>query len=104
VIRQQRVAGTIWKHALLLLVLVVMSTPKDLFILEPSVSCLRKLKCAELLNVANHYKLSCPGSSKKEEIRQKILEYLREEELISDEEGDEIVTDRNTLELKRLEF
>jgi len=29
---------------------------------------------------------------------------LREEELISDEEGDELVTDRNTLELKRLEF
>jgi len=80
VIRQQRVAGTIWKHVLLLLVLDVMSTPKDLFISEPSVSCLRKLKRAELLDVASHYKLSCPGSSKEEEIWQKILEYLREED------------------------
>ena len=41
---------------------------------------------------------------KKDEMRKTILEYLREEELISDDEGNELEVNSNTLELKKLEF
>jgi len=103
VIKPSRVAGTIWKHILLLFVLIVMSATES-FISEPSVSGLRKLKRAELVDVASHYKLSCSGSLKKDELRWKILQHLHDEELISEDEGDELETDRTTLELKNLEF
>jgi len=41
---------------------------------------------------------------KKDELRRKILQHLHDEELLSEDEGDELETDRTTLELKKLEF
>jgi len=80
-----------------------MSSAKELFVSEPSKSSLLKLKRAELLEVADHYKISCSSSSKKEEIRSVILEHLLEEEIISEDEG-ELSTSSAALELKRLQF
>ena len=62
-----------------------MSSAKELFVSEPSKSSLLKLKRAELLEVADHCKISCSSSSKKEEIRGVILKHLFEEEIISGE-------------------
>ena len=81
-----------------------MLSQKDLFVSEQSANGLWKLKCTELLEVAAHYKLSCSSSLKKDEIRRVILEHLREEEIISDEDGDELEVSRTTIELKKLEF
>ena len=81
-----------------------MSSQKDFLVSEPSANGLRKLKRTELLEVAAHCKLSCSSSLKKDETRRVILEHLREEEIISDEDGDELEVSRATVELKKLEF
>ena len=54
----ERVAGTNW-NCLLSFGLIKMSTAKDLFVSESSVSGLRKLKRTKLSEVAGHYKSSC---------------------------------------------
>jgi len=46
-----------------------------------------------LLEVAGHYS---PSSLKKEEIHQKILEHLQEEEFISEDKSDELEMNRTT--------
>jgi len=82
-----------------------MSSAKDSFVSEPSTSGLRKLKRAELVEVADHYKLTVSSSMKKDDICRVVLEHLCEEDLISDKEGDDgQETSSATLELKRLEF
>ena len=78
-----RVAGIIWNINLCRLKRICLSLNR-----------LRKLKRTELLEVAAHYKLSCSSSLKKDEIRRVILERLREEEIISDEDGDELEVSR----------
>ena len=82
---------------------MIMSSAKDLFIMEPSMSALKRLKRAELVEFASHYKLTVSSSMKKDDIHQEILEYLCEEEQISDDE-DMQESSSTTLELKRLEF
>ena len=74
------------------------------FISEPSSKALRKLKRAELLEVAGHYKVTCSSSMKKEEICCVILEHLREDIISEEEDVGEPSTSSTTLELKRLEF
>ena len=78
---------------------------KDSFVSKPPTSSLKKLKCTELVEVASYYELPVSSSMKKDDICQVILEYLCEEELLSDEESDDRQEDSSaTLELKRLEF
>ena len=82
-----------------------MSSAKDTFISKPSVSSLKKLKHTKLVEVASYYELTVSSSTKKDDIRQVILEHLREEELFSNEESDDgQYASSTTLELKRLEF
>ena len=82
-----------------------MSSAKDSFVSKPSTSSLKKLKRTELVEVAGYYELTISSSMKKDNIRQVILEHLREEELLSDEESDDgQEASSTTLELKRLEF
>ena len=82
-----------------------MLSTKESFVLKPSTSGLKKLKRAELVEVASYYELIVSSSMKKDDLRQVILEHLHEEELISDEESDEgQEISSATLELKRLEF
>jgi len=64
---------------------------KELFISDPSKSGLQKLKRAELLEVADHYKIIYSSSAKKEKICRGIVEHLLEEEIISEEEDDDLI-------------
>jgi len=68
--------------------LVEMSFEIESFIAAPSVEALSALKRTELTQVTEHYKLSVTSAMKKGEICQLIVNYLHEEELISDEEVD----------------
>ena len=63
-----------------------MSLDIESFTAEPSVKALSSLKRAELTKLAEHYKLTVASGAKKGDIRKLIIDYLREEELISDEE------------------
>ena len=58
-----------------------MSSAKESFISEPSKRGLQKLKRAELLEIAGHYKITCSTSMKKEEIHHTIIDHLLEEEI-----------------------
>ena len=77
-----------------------MSLDIEAFAAEPSAKVLSTLKWAELTRVAEHYHITIGSGARKGEIRQAILSYLREEELISDKEGEET---SNTA-LRRLEL
>ena len=82
-----------------------MSSAKDSFVSKPSTSSLKKLKRTELVEVAGYYELTIANLMKKDDTCQVILEHLREEELLSDEESDDgQEASSATLELKRLEF
>ena len=63
-----------------------MSLNTESFVAEPSVEALPSFKQTELTRVAEHYKLTITSGAKKGEIRQLIINYLCEEELISDDE------------------
>ena len=56
------------------------------FVSDPSARVLVSLKSTELTQLAERYSLSVTSGMKKGEIRQLIVNYLKEEELISDEE------------------
>jgi len=75
---------------------------KELFISDPSKSGLQKLKCAELLEVADHFNITCSSSAKKEEIR--ILEYFLAEEIISEEKDGNLSISSTALEFNKLQF
>jgi len=62
-----------------------MSLDIEAFNAEPSVRALSSLKRAELMKVAEHYKLTVASGAKKGENRKLIIDYLHEEELVSDE-------------------
>ena len=79
-----------------------MSSDIEAFVSAPSVSALALLKKTELIQVAECYKLTMSSGMKKGEIRQLILSYLHDEELVSEDEGD--FTDSSAASLKRLEL
>ena len=82
-----------------------MSSAKDSFVSKPSTSSLKKLKHIKLVEVASYYELTVSSLMKKDDIRQVILQHLREEKLLLDEESDNRQeASSGTLELKRLEF
>ena len=78
-----------------------MSFSVDSFVKSPSLLSLNPLKKAELLSLAQHYKLEATQAMKKGEIRTIIIEYLVEEEIVSE---DEIPSTTDAIELKRLEL
>ncbi|XP_065894244.1 uncharacterized protein [Dysidea avara] len=77
-----------------------MSLDIESFVKEPSLTVLSKLKRAELTQLAGHYKLTVANGAKKGEIRQIIVKYLHEEELISDDE----IEEPSAIAIRRLEL
>ena len=76
-----------------------MSSTIELFVLEPHSRGLLSLKRSELVELADHYKLTLSSSMKKDKIRRVILTHLCEEELIPDDKDEEILDNSATLEL-----
>ena len=62
------------------------------------------LKKAELLQVAQHFKLTVNTSMGKGEIKKIVLNHLVEEELLLEEELENVNTREDHLEFKKLEF
>jgi len=59
-----------------------MSFDVESFLASPTLEVFNSLKKAELLLVAQHYKLSVASSMGKGEIKKTVLSYLMEEELL----------------------
>jgi len=78
-----------------------MSFSVDSFVASPKLTSIGPLRKAELLSLAQYYKLEVSQGMKKAEIRTMIVEYLIEEEIVSEDEG---LLSTNTVELKRLEL
>ena len=79
----------------------------ETFVEEPTLRVVKSLKKAELVSVAQHYKLEVGSTMKKSQIKQLVIDYLVEEEIVSEEEVKppmESGTDQNSLELRRLEL
>ena len=72
------------------------------FVNNLSITALSSLKRTELTQVAERYELTVTDSMKKAEVRQLIVSYLCEEELVSD--SDEDTTDNSAVSLKKLEL
>ena len=83
---------------------VSMSFDLETFVSRPSHEEVAQLNKADLVQLANHYKLSITSSSKKGEVKQLVLSHLEDEELISDDEGSGNSSEANAIELKRLKF
>jgi len=75
----------------------------DNFYKEPVLETLHLFK-KELSEVANHYGLEVPENILKADIKKVLLDYLVEEELISEAELSDIIRGQHLLELKHLEF
>ena len=74
------------------------------FVGEPRMEEFNSLKKAELLQVAQHFKLTVNTSMGKGEIKKIALYHLIEEELLPEEELENVNTREDHLELKKLEF
>ena len=77
------------------------------FVEKPSLRVVRVLKKSQLTTLAQHFKLELTTTMKKSEVKQLVIDYLVDEELVSDEEleatSDHVVSE-NAVELKRLEL
>ena len=80
-----------------------MSFSVELFVEAPALSSLRALKRSDLLALANHYKLETTSGMRKNEIRTVLLEYLIDEEVVSEDET-VVAETTSAVELKRLEL
>ena len=67
----------------------------------PTLLSLTLLKKSELLALANHYKLETTSGMRKNEIRKALIEYLVDEEIVSEDEAAETTS---AVELKKLEL
>ena len=67
----------------------------------PTLLSLTLLKKSELLALANHYKLETTSGMRKNEIRKALIEYLVDEEIVSEDETAETTS---AVELKKLEL
>ena len=84
-----------------------MSFDLENFVSSPSLEVINSLKKVNLLVIAQHYELSVNKSMSKAQIKKSIVEYLQDEELLSNsndtgETG--TITGEEKLKLKRLEF
>jgi len=75
------------------------------FVEKPTLAVVRILKKAQLVELAQHYKLEC-GTMKKSEVKELVVDYLIEEELVPDKEleASSYAISENAVELKRLEI
>ena len=55
------------------------------FVKEPTLTVVKLLKKAELVSVAQHYKLEVGSTMKKGLIKLLVIDYLVEEEIVSEE-------------------
>ena len=55
----------------------------ETFVEEPTLRVVKSLKKAELVSVAQHYKLEVGSTMKKSQIKQLVIDYLVEEEICS---------------------
>jgi len=85
----------------LLYLLVAMSFSVESFVDSPKLSALMSLKKAELATPAQHYKLEVPSTMKKSDIRKMLVDYLADEEIVSENETE---SDTSAVELKRLKL
>jgi len=75
------------------------------FVAEPTLRVHNLLTKPQLVEVANYYKLSITGSSKKGNIKRLLTEYLIDEELVPKDKDHSLTNvDSNFLELKHLEL
>ena len=72
----------------LLYLLVAMSFSVESFVDSPKLSALMSLKKAELTTLAQHYKLEVPSTMKKSDIRKMLVDYLVDEEIVSEDEAE----------------
>jgi len=78
-----------------------MSFNIESFVGSPRLSTLRSLKKTDLVALAQHYKLDITSTTTKGNIQKMLIEYLVEEEIISDKE--DMLTSTSVIELKKLE-
>ena len=73
------------------------------FVESPTLSSLTVLMRSDLLTLANHYKLETTSGMRKNKIRTALIEYLIDEEIVSE---DKTVVEETTsaVKLKRLEL
>ena len=77
----------------------------EAFVEEPTLQAINLLKKSQLLEVANYYKVEVNSSQKKSEVKQVLIDYLIDEEIIpEDDVSNANITDENTLELRHLEM
>ena len=74
------------------------------FYAEPTLEALNSLKKKDLIDAAKHYNLEGNESLSKAELKNFMLDYLVEEELIAEPESTDELRGQQLLELKRLEF
>jgi len=79
------------------------------FVEEPTLKVVKALKKAELIQVAQHYKLEASSALKKSELKRLVIEYLVEEEVVSEDDSELPPTaspgdTMSSLELRRLEL
>ena len=75
------------------------------FVAEPQLAELNNLKKAELMQIAQLYKLAVASSMGKGEIKKIVLTHFMDKELLPEEELESVNGVREEhLELKRLEF
>ena len=84
-----------------------MSFELERFVSLPTLQEINSLKKANLLTIAQHYKLSVNDAMTKAQIKKSIVQYLHDEEHVSDEEDAvelDAMSGEELLQLKQLEL
>ena len=79
----------------------------ETFVNEPSLQVIRALKKSHLQQIASHFKLTVPTTTRKDELCKMVMQFLVDEELVPEESVEDLplpTVDSNVLELKRLEL
>ena len=76
------------------------------FVRDPTLRVIHSLKKSQLIDIAKHYKLEVDSSQKKGEVKQLLVSFLTDEEIIPEDEahGDTATMSEDVVELKRLEL
>jgi len=95
-------ADQLFSATILLCLYAIMSFNVESFISSPKLSTLVLLKKTDLVALAQHYKLDVTSTMMKCNIWKMLMEYLMEEEIVSDKE--DMLTSTSVVELKKLEL
>jgi len=87
---------------ILLCLHAIMSFNVESLVSSPKLSTSVLLKKTDLAVLAQHYKLDVISTMTKGDIQKMLMEYLVEEEIVSDEE--DVLTSASVVELKKLEL